>query len=190
MMALVALFAVLRGRPISKWTCLATGSVLALMLDPFLVGSVGFLLSVSACIGMALMGEALTVRLRGPYWLRRAVGFSLGAQAGVLPVQFIVFRQVPAVGLITNIAAEPLAALVMMWGVVGGVVAGLVPGHAVRFVLHLPDAGALWLVSRIAEVGSYCESHRISRVAAFVVTFLMLVALWENRSRTTVDVGE
>ena len=151
MMAMVALLASFQGRQVSKWFCLSAGSTIALLVDPFLVGSAGFLLSVSACAGMAGLGEFFFSRLRGPFWLRRAIAYSVAAQLGVAPVQVAIFDQLPVVGLLTNVAAEPLAGLVMVWGVVGGLMAGIVPFDSIRALIHVPDTFALWIVRLIAH---------------------------------------
>ena len=186
MMAFVALIAVAQGRAISKWQCLALGSTFALIADPFLIGSVGFLLSVSACLGMASLGERLQVRLRGSIWLRRAIAYSASAQLGVAPVQWIIFHELPTVGLLTNVLAEPLAGAVMVWGVVGGLIAGLMPGP-VAYVLHLPDTVMLRVVWHIAHYGAALESTNAGRTLAVVLTGLLLVVLGQRRPGTNLD---
>ena len=186
MMALVALIAVAQGRPISKWQCLSLGSTWAIAIDPFLIGSVGFLLSVSACIGMAALGEGFQIRFRGPLWLRRAIAYSAAAQLGVIPVQWAVFRELSGVGLITNVLAEPLAGAVMVWGVVGGLMAGFAPS-SVAYLVHVPNYLMLSVIGHIAHYGAVAEASSAGRIAALTLTALGLIGLSRPKAATSVQ---
>lgn len=184
MMAAVALIGMFLGRPVSTWRCLALGSMAAMLCDPFLVGSVGFLLSVSACLGMALLGRPIVERLRGPLWMRRSLAYSAAAQIGVAPVQLAVFNSCPLVGLLTNVAAEPIAGFVMVWGVVGGLIAGLIPLAIVRTAMHVPDLFALTAVRGIAHCGAVLEVTAWGKVLGATAS-LLLVAVFFAPRRTS-----
>lgn len=180
-MALVALIATYRHRTVVPVQVLCLGVGGALLLDPFLIGSVGFLLSTTACLGMALVGKWLTDRLHGPLWFRASLGFSFGAQLGVMPVQWIVFHTVPRVGLFTNIAAEPMAGLVMMWGVVGGALAGISELAGLSYaaeVLHYPSRAMLGWIRLVASTGATVEHHRLFAPLVGIASLCLLVALY------------
>ena len=67
-----------RSRVISA---LAIAVTAVLLIDPLLVGSVGFLLSVGACTGIVLLARPLAQRLPGPRPLAEA-GWRLVESAG------------------------------------------------------------------------------------------------------------
>ncbi len=114
-----------------------------LLADPFLLRSVGFLLSCGASAGILLFGEPIARRLPGPRLLRETAGVTLAAQLGTAPILVPVFGSVPLVALPANLVAVPLAAPITVVGLVAGVVGGLVrpfwPGAAT--VLQLPVLG-------------------------------------------------
>jgi competence protein ComEC len=122
-MAVLALLARYSGRPASAARLLALGAGLLLLVDPFLLHSVGFELSCAACAGIAFLGPAVTARLRGPAWFREAFGTTLAAQLGVAPVQIPIFGSLPLVALPANVLAAPLVGPITVLGLVSSAVA-------------------------------------------------------------------
>jgi competence protein ComEC len=137
-MATLGLFGVLMGKPRSTASLLSGAVLVLLMLDPWLVWSIGFQLSVAATAGMVVLGTPLAERLGRvmPRPVALAFGASLAAQLGVTPVLLFYFHEVPLITLPANLAAFPavspalllglLAALLgLAWYPAGRVVAGL-----------------------------------------------------------------
>ncbi|MCU1458381.1 MAG: ComEC/Rec2-related protein [Actinomycetia bacterium] len=122
-MAVLALLARYSGRPASAARLLALGAGLLLLIDPFLVHSVGFELSCAACAGIAFLGPPVSARLRGPAWFREALGTTFAAQLGVAPVQIPIFGSLPLVALPANVLAAPLVGPITVLGLVSSVVA-------------------------------------------------------------------
>lgn len=122
-MAVLALLARYSGRPASAARLLALGAGLLLLVDPFLVHSVGFELSCAACAGIAFLGPPVTARLRGPAWFREALGTTVAAQLGVAPVQIPIFGSLPLVALPANVLAAPLVGPITVLGLLSSVVA-------------------------------------------------------------------
>jgi competence protein ComEC len=147
-MAGIALVASTVGRPVSGLRVLALAVAVVLLIDPLLVGSVSFLLSVGACTGIALFGRGLAAAFPGPRPLAAALAVTLAAQIGVAPVLVPVFGGLPVTALGANLVAVPAAGPVMMWGIAAGLPAGLVGGAVARAV-HIPTG---WLVGWIAWV--------------------------------------
>jgi competence protein ComEC len=83
-----------------------TGLVL---VDPLLVWSVGFWLSVTATAGVCVVGPWLEPRLGGPAWLAAPLAVTLGAQAGVIVPSWLVFGRMPSLGIVANLLAVPVA---------------------------------------------------------------------------------
>lgn len=130
------------------WT-LPAALVAVLALDPLLVGSVGFALSATATVGIMVLSAPIRRWLRGPGWFTETLAVSLAAQVGVLPVSVAVFGQVPLVAPLANLAAGPVAAGVMAWGMAVGPLAGAVP--ALAALVHAPTRLGTWWVAVVAD---------------------------------------
>ena len=173
-MAALAATAVLTGRPTRPWRTLSLTVVIVLMVDPLLVRSVGWWLSVGATAGIALVAAPLSRRLPGPSWLRVPLSMTVGAQLGVAPVSLAVFGPLPLASIPANLLAAPAAGPVMVYGLPAGVVAGLVP-DVVASVLQLPTT---LLVKYLAAVASMAAAADLPELGApAIVTGALLVAL-------------
>ncbi|MCJ7439518.1 MAG: ComEC/Rec2 family competence protein, partial [Acidimicrobiia bacterium] len=124
-MAAIAVVAVYVGRPAQAVRLLALAVSALLLVDPFLVHSIGFLLSVGASLGIALLSVPIARRLRGPRWLRDSLATTAAAQIGVAPVLIPVFGSVPLVAVPANLLAVPLVGPLTIWGLAGGTLAGV-----------------------------------------------------------------
>ena len=80
-----------------------------LIVDPVLVRSVGFLLSVGACCGIALWAAPLAARLPGPRIVAEPLAVTIAAQVGVAPVLIPVFGGLPVAAIPANLLAIPAA---------------------------------------------------------------------------------
>lgn len=178
-MAAVVLTGQYLGRPITAARVLALAVIVSLLCDPFLVGSIGFLLSIGACIGMAVLGERLANRVPGPQWWGRLVGYSLAAQVGVAPVHLVIFGPMPIAALPANVLAEPVAGLIMIWGVCAGSVAGVV-GDPLATVLHWPTMAMTSWVAGVARTTAALELGHWDW--PLLATITGLAWLWPRRS--------
>ncbi len=114
------------------------------LVDPLLVWSVGWWLSVGATAGIAVLATPLAPRLPGPRPLAQAAAVTVAAQIGVAPITISAFGGVPVVSVPANLLAVPVAGPLMVWGLPAGVLAGLVPAAAP--VLHVPTRlGVRWI---------------------------------------------
>jgi competence protein ComEC len=140
-MGAVGLLALLVGRSRVATSALATAVIAALLFDPALAVSPGFLLSVLATGALVLLAPGWRDRLRAlgvPSGLAEALAVSAAAQAVCAPVIAGLSGQVSLVALPANLAAAPAVAPVTVLGVAA---AGVSP-------VSLDLAGALaWLAS-------------------------------------------
>ena len=179
-MAAVAAAGAYVGRPVPAPRLLALATVGCVLLDPLLIYSVGFRLSVAACAGLV----ALTTPLQ-----RRGVPMVLAAtvaaQAGAALVLLPTFGSVPLASLPANVLAVPMAGPLMMWGLVAGPVAGLVP--ALAPVLHVPSRLMLWWVAGVAQWAASLPIAPIGPAAAVVLALgaTGVSVLW-HRERTRI----
>lgn len=154
-MAVVSATAFVLGRERAPTRVLWLAVAGLLLVDPLLVHSVGFWLSVGATAGVAGIGPWLAGRLQ---WLGRfamPVGVTLGAQIGVVVPAVWVFGRLPLVSVPANLLAVPVAGFVMLYGLPAGLVAGALPavGPVVMFPCRL---GVRW-VDTVAVLGARLE---------------------------------
>lgn len=165
-----------RERPASRTLTLAVG--LLVLVDPLLVWSVGFWLSVGATAGVALLGTALVPYIPGPRWLAVPAAITLGAQAGVAPVSLLVFGSVPLVSIAANLLAVPVAGFVMLYGLPAALLAGSlgsVGGGLVAVVVQMPSAiGTRW-VAVVAALGARLEPGAPWAALGWAALVLMVI---------------
>jgi competence protein ComEC len=164
-MAGLGLLAAFTGRPASGRRLLALAVAGLVLVDPFLVHSLGFRLSVGASAGILVLARPLAARLRGPRLLRKGLAVTAAAQLGVAPVALPAFGSLPLIALPANLLAAPAAAALTLWGLGSGLAGGLLER------LVPPAPGALALPTRV--LSSYLAG--VASVAARVP----LAAGWE-----------
>lgn len=177
-MAVVALVAGYLGRPAAGLRVLALAAIALLLVDPFLLHQVGFLLSCGASLGIVLLARPLAARLRGPRWMCEVLAVTAAAQLGVAPVLIPVFGSMPLVALPANLVAVPLAAPLTMWGLVAGVVGGVARplSPAIPWLLELPTVGLLHALVAVADVASRVPVEIDGRAAWGLVALGALAA--------------
>ncbi len=189
-MAVLACTATGLGRPASRRRLLALAVAGVVLVDPLLVRSVGFQLSVGACVGIIALAGPLTRRLPGPRWLAETLAVTLSAQVGVAPVLVPVFGGLPLASVPANLLAVPAAGPLMVWGLTAGLAAGVLGPPADAF-LHLPTS---WLVAWVARVargaaalplGNIETPHLVALVAVAAATALA----WRRRRTVAVAAG-
>ena len=177
------------GRPETGRRTLAWAVAAVLLVDPFLVRVLAFQLSVCATCGLLWITPALAERLPGPRPLRLAVATTAGAQLAVMPLLVAVFGTVPLASLPANVIAGPASAPVMMWGLTGGLGAGLVGGPA-AWLIHRPTAVLLWWVRTVAESAAAAPPAMLGASGAAVVGIgaaLVLAVRMMDRSRVSAE---
>jgi competence protein ComEC len=126
---------------------------LLLVVDPFLLFSVGFLLSCGACAGIAVATAPIERRLRGPAWFREALAVTTAAQLGVAPVLLATFGTLPLVALPANLVAAPFVGPLTIWGLVVSAIGGLTGPAAGRW-LQLPTLAMLRSIELVARTAA------------------------------------
>jgi competence protein ComEC len=150
-MAALAVLAQTSGRPASGLRLLALAVTALVLIDPFLVWSIGFRLSVGASLGILALAGRIGRWCPGPRWMAEPLSVTAAAQIGVAPIAIPVFGGLPIAALPANLLVAPVVAPLMMWGLVGGVVAGAL-GDRAGSVLHVPTHLALTWVEVVARL--------------------------------------
>ncbi|MEP6297453.1 MAG: ComEC/Rec2 family competence protein, partial [Ilumatobacter sp.] len=190
-MAGLSTTAFLLGRDRSPVRILAVAVTGLVLVDPLLVWSIGFWLSVGATLGVSALGPWLATRIRridptGIFAL--PLGVTLGAQIGVVVPAVLVFGRLPLVSIPANLLAVPVAGAVMLYGMPAGLVAGWVPFPAP--VLMFPARlGTRW-VDTVASLGARLEPDppvQFAGWALIAVAVVVLVVMTRNTAPTHGD---
>jgi competence protein ComEC len=189
-MAALACTATGLGRPAPRRRLLALAVAGVVLVDPLLVRSVGFQLSVGACAGIIALAGPLTRRLPGPRWLAEVLAVTLSAQVGVAPVLVPVFGGLPVASVPANLLAVPAAGPLMVWGLTAGSAAGVL-GPPADGLLHLPTS---WLVAWVAGVARWAAALPLGRIETPHLVALVAVAAgtalaWRRRPSFALAAG-
>jgi competence protein ComEC len=157
-MVACAVVALHLGRPARAVRTLALAATVLLLVDPFLLHSVGFLLSCGASLGIAGLGPVIARGLRGPDWFRESLATTTAAQLGVAPVLLSVFGSIPLVAVPANLLAVPIAGPLTTWGLGAGILGGLI-GRWTPALARLVQLPTRWLADAILGI-----AHGASRV--------------------------
>jgi competence protein ComEC len=154
-MATLALLGVLLGKPRATGTLLAGAVLVLLILDPWLVWSIGFQLSVAATVGMVVLATPLAGRLGRwiPKPLALAAGTTMAAQFGVTPVLLFHFREVPGITILANLAAFPLVSPALLLGLASAVLglASAAVGRLAAGAAMIPLRGLELVADKLAK---------------------------------------
>ena len=123
----ITILATFVGRPVAPLRALALAIMALLLVDPFLLHSLGFHLSCAASAGIAVLAHPLAARLKGPQIVREPLAVSIAAQVGVTPVLLAAFGSVPVITPVANLLAYPAAEALGVFGLAASVVGGVVP---------------------------------------------------------------
>jgi competence protein ComEC len=164
-MAGIACTASFAGRPASTLRLLALAVAGSVVVDPLLVGALGFQLSVGATTGIALLAHRIAAHLRGPRLIRELVAVTVAAQVGVLPVAVPAFGGVPWATLPANLLAVPVAGPLTVWGLGAGLVAGRL-GPPADALLHAPTALMTRWLDGVAAWGAHLPLGRLDLAGA------------------------
>lgn len=168
-------FATGRDRAPARILCIAVSMLV--LVDPMLVRSVGFWLSVGATAGVCTVGPWLADRLPGPRWIAAPLGVTVGAQVGVVIPLVAAFGRLPLVSVPANLAAVPVASLVKLYGLPAGLIAGWVPPAAP--VIMAPAAVGVRWVDLVSVAAERLEpSGAVAAVGWGVLVAALVVALW------------
>jgi competence protein ComEC len=163
-MAAIATIGVTLARRASPRRVLALAIAALVLVDPLLVHAVGFLLSVGAATGIVLLARPLAEVVPGPRVVAEALAVTMAAQLGVAPVLVPVFGGVPVASIPANLLAGPASGPIMVWGLTGGLAAGVV-GAPLAALLHVPTGLLLAWVATVARqatglgLGEWGASH-------------------------------
>jgi len=181
-------------------TALAFASLVMLAVNPFVITSVGFQLTVGCVAGIQLVNEPISswlknmlgenqgngLRNHGKRWLVSSVSITLGAMSLTTPLCAYYFGTVSLVGVLTNLLTLWLVNLIFIGLIVtcllslitmnGALILASVLAWPIRIVLGTAKA-----FSRFSLAAVYTESVYIAVWLVFV--YLLLVVLTFSKKR-------
>ena len=183
-MAAFGLLAVHLGRVVSGVRLVGLTATTLVLVDPMLVHSVGFRLSLAATLGLLVLAAPISQRVPGPQWVTLPLGVTLAAQLATAPLLWGFDGGLPAVATPANLLAVPAAGLVMMLGVTVGVVAGLVR-EPVAAVLQVPAELLVRWIGGVASLATrsplpVLDLSRVALLVAVVVVGALAARQWSG----------
>ncbi len=175
-MAALAVVALSSGRlaPARRVLCLTVAMLL--VVDPLMVHSLGFQLSVAATAGLVLLAGPLEGRLPGPRWFRLPLAVTLSAQLATAPLLLAMNGAVSPASVPANLMAVPAAGAVMMLGVTVGAVAGVV-AEPVALWLQFPARLLVGWIDAVARWGAAAPCSTLGPWRLGVVVVAVAVGL-------------
>jgi len=183
----IAAWASVSGARSSGFRILCLALIILVLVDPFLIYSVGFQLSVIASAGILLFSEPLIKwfeKFRLPRVLNEAVSVTLAAQFAVLPLLIFYFGDVSLGSIPANVLAGFLAGLVMIAGSSLGLFVGYLPNVVGSFVMK-PVDWALLLLELISEEFALLNFPRVSWFAYLVLVLICFISVCIGRRLRT-----
>ncbi len=165
------------------------GAVTAILIcNPLAVGNIGFLASVSACVGLILLASPLEEKIRkicpskfrhSKVCLAGSSGLSatLSATVATIPCNFLSFRTLSLIAPVANLICVPLATGILVLGL-SGVAFSMIPP------LSMIGSLCLWIAHRLAsfiialvEVLANIPYHSVAQGTPVALVGFLLFAL-------------
>ena len=150
LMAAIAVSARTWGLPLESASALGLATTIGVLIDPMLVWSIGWWMSIAGCVGLVVVAPLVGERT-GTSWFRELLVTTVSAQVAVMPVSASVFGWPSAWSIPANLLAVPVAGLVMLMGLPVVVLAGVLPESLARLLCWPVAIGGRW-VSGVARV--------------------------------------
>jgi competence protein ComEC len=161
---------------------LGVATVVLLLVDPWLVVSPGFALSVLATAGILFLAPAFRDRLVRwlPRWVAEAVAVPLAAQLACTPVVAGLSGEVSLVAVVANMVVAPAVAPATVFGLLGGLAYLLVPSvGALLGLLGGLSGGWIVLVGvHLARLPAASVEWAARPLALLVLVLLCVLAGW------------
>lgn len=199
MWALVFIGAYLGRRTVALVSLSAVGAGMVLV-DPALLGDIGFQLSMVGTLSIVALADPLIQR----FWLipspfREALCVTMAAQLGTLPIVILGFHLVSLSGWVANAVVLPLLPALIVLGFLLGAVSTVAPvaqpvAACAYELTHSIVMGARWLASMPGVVPASRIPTAVSTIyyvlLGIVAWMIFRRTMWHGDSRWTDRLGE
>ncbi|QQS39324.1 ComEC/Rec2 family competence protein [Candidatus Woesebacteria bacterium] len=145
-MGSIGLAAVIAGRLNLAWRSLILSAVVMLIIWPYWIGDLGFILSFMATLSIMFFERPLASKLKFiPGIVRQDLSTSLAAQIGVAPILFFEFGQLNVLSPLINVFILWTVVPITIIGILGALV-GLVFEQGGQAILYLNYPLATWFL--------------------------------------------
>ncbi|MEX0953335.1 MAG: ComEC/Rec2 family competence protein [Nitriliruptoraceae bacterium] len=186
-MALLLVLVNVRGVARDARHALAGAVLLLVLVDPFVAGSLGLLLSATATAGVLVVAPLVRERLAGWPAIERTrvtrrladvAAVTIGAQVAVVPLLLATFGEVPLASVPANVIAVPAAMIAAAVSFVATAVAVVHVGvaSALLWVAAWPARIVIWSAYRFADTAAIVDVTRAWTVVALVTGCGWIVA--------------
>ncbi len=182
LMGLLALLALALHRPPQGLNALACCAIMLALVDPSIVASLGFQLSVAATAGILVLAPVYSERWTAlPAALRRPLAATVAAQLATLPWTIQLSGGVHPLAPVLNLAAVPLLALYLLLSFLWLAVAVVAGSSAGALLVPLLDAGAspVEMLARLPPSPAFFLPLAVPGPAlAVALAMIVAAALW------------
>ena len=151
----VVLFAFEFGRRVWVPAALGLGSVVLLIIDPWLVIDYGFWLSVLATLGLVLLTPRISEYLESkmPKPIALGLAATVSAQLWCLPLLIQLQGGFTTYSVLANLLVEPCVPIITVLGLLGTVAGPFVPpiGNACFTFAGIPAGWIVWVANSLSE---------------------------------------
>jgi competence protein ComEC len=163
---------------------LLLAATIILLVDPLLIGDVGFQLSFLATLGLIVTSPTLQARLD---WLPPAISdliaVPLAASIWVLPLLSYVFNSLATYSILVNIISTPLITVISLGGMMSAIAALIMPimGSAIAMTLYYPTLCLIQITKFFTNLpGSSWAVGQIS-LGALLAIYGLFCLVWLNQ---------
>lgn len=179
LMGVIVVVSSFLGRPQAFISSILTSVSIMFLVNPLVIKSVSFQLSVAALLGVILFTPRYSVLIKGiGSGFREIISGTIAATLATLPITVVSFGGVSLVSVLSNLIILPLIPPLMLISTAGIVLAALVSriGEVVFWPTYLLSELIFEIVMSISQIGvSYVESRE---VGFFVFLVLLLLLIW------------
>ena len=171
--------------PRNTGNTIAGSTILILFFQPFLIYNLGFLLSVTAVLGIVIIHPLIIKRLYTEnkilYYLATSASITLSAQLATLPLTLYIFHSFPTYFLIANLILVPWSTIILYTGIAFLFLSEIpLLGNLIVFVLNTITEGMNILIHLI----QYLPKAQLTKIpfnfeqAAFAYVLLVCMGLF------------
>jgi competence protein ComEC len=163
-----------------RYTLLAAAALVLLVQRPTALFDPGFQLSFACILGLSCFTPHIANLLQGlPRWLGTSLAMSVGVQLAVIPIQSWHFGQVSWIGIVANLVAVPLAALLLIFGVTACALglAWLPAATAINYLNALLLRGLVSATAAMAEIPGASAAYHLASIWYAVAYYVVVAAI-------------
>jgi competence protein ComEC len=171
---------------------IAGSTLLILFFQPYLIFNLGFLLSLSAVLGIVvihpLIMRPLYTENKISYYLLNSTSITLSAQIATLPITLYIFHSFPTYFILANLILVPWSSLILYLGIAFLFTSGIpIIGVTITFILQLVTSSMndfIHLVNLLPNAQlneiSFNLEQTLTAYSFLIVLFIFIFFRWKQ----------